>query len=240
MSLVLYNTNYSTSGYVVPDWGTCTDEELTTALQKHYVGEIDLHDHWKIEDEIVRPLTLSMGESIELVLMHPTYPLADGGTAAYAIGMKDCLNTTYPMFDKGVGPGWDGSSLRAQLNSMIYNQISESFRQNLKLMNIWTANRNGQSDTVGVYSQDYLALPAEKEIFGSNSIADSSIESQLFQFEWYKTAANRIKKVNGSNEDWWVRSRASSYDSSCRVDTSGTAHLGNGELAYGVSFFCAI
>lgn len=241
MSLVLYNTNYSASGYVVPDWGTCTDEELTTALQKHYAGEIDLHDHWKIEDEIVRPLILSTEESIELVLMHPTYPLADGSTAAFVVGMKDCLNSMQQMNSLATNAGgWNGCVMRSWLYSTIYNQIPESFRQNLKLMNVWTANGGNQSGTVGVYSQDYLALPAEREVFGNNTYGDSSIESQLAQFQWY-ASGNRIKKVNGSNDWWWERSpRSNSSSSFCVVSSSGGVDDDLGSGLDGVSFFCAI
>ena len=241
MSLVLYNTNYSAPGYVVPDWGTCTDEELTTALQKHYAGEIDLHNHWKIEDEIVRPLTLSTEESIELVLMHPTYPLADGSTAAFAVGMKDCLNSAQRM---GLSPtnagGWNGCVMRTGLNSTIYNQIPKCFRQNLKLMNVWTANGGNQSGTVGVYSQDYLALPAEREVFGSNTWADPTIESQLTQFQWY-VSGNRTKKVNGSNDWWWQRSPDLNYNYCfCAVDSDGGTGSNTAFYPHGVSFFCAI
>ena len=241
MSLVLYNTNYSTPGYIVPDWGTCTDEELTIALQKHYAGEIDLHDHWKIEDEIVRPLTLSTGEQIELVLMHPSYPLANGSTAAFVVGMKDCLNATHQMnLSNTNAGGWDGCSMRSWLNGTVYNQIPESFRQNLKLMNVWTANGGGQLGTTGVYSQDYLALPTEREVFGSNTWANSTIESQLTVFQYY-SSGNRIKEVNGSNSWWWERSPLSNGTNYfCCVGPDGSADGNLINYSYGVSFICAI
>lgn len=467
MSLILYNTVYTSQEYVVPDWGSCTDAELATALEKHYAGEIDLHEHWKIEDGIVRPVTLTTGEQIELVLMHPTYPLAgqkvdtpvgnlsvgsviqlnenglpvdyiivhqgnpdpemydascngtwvvrkdileiqawdgsnndyknsdvhaylngtvlnnfdadikeailtvkipyqngtgsggsvasgsnglscklfllsgfevgftksdssyfpvdgarlayftdaskriaylngatgywwlrspnsdstvdvfvvfsggdwvswrygnslgvrpalvlpsslsvsdDGSvktnqppsappTCAFVVGMKDCLNTTHAMNSSNTNAGgWNKCAMRSWLNSKIYNQIPESFRQNLKLMNVWTANGGNQSGTTGVYSQNYLALPAEREVFGSNSyFADSSIESQLFQFDWYKTSGNRIKKVNGSNDWWWERSpRRSNTSGFCGVGSGGGADISDATISFGVSFFCAI
>lgn len=241
MSLILYNTNYSTPGYVVPDWGSCTDEELTIALQKHYAGEIDLHEHWKIEDFIARPLTLSTGEQIELMLMHPSYPLADGSTAAFVVGMKDCLNATHVMNSSYTNAGgWNGCAMRSWLNSTIYNQIPESFRQNLKLMNVWTANGGSQSGTTGVYSQDYLALPAEREVFGSNSYAGSSIESQLTIFQYY-ASGNRVKKVNGSNGYWWERSPDRNGTSGfCGVGSDGSAGGTNASISDGVSFFGAI
>lgn len=242
MSLVLYNIVYSEPGYVVPDWGSCTDEELAVALEKHYAGEIDLHEHWKVEDEIARPLTLTTGEQIELVLMHPTYPLVDGGTAAFVVGMKDCLNGYFGMNSSSTNAGgWNGCARRSRLNSTIYNQIPESFRQNLKLMNVWTASGGSQAGTEGVYSIDYLALPAEKEVFGSNTRADSSIESQLFQFEWYKTSSNRIKKVYGSNDWWWERSpyRSDTY-AFCAVYSDGSADYTLADSSGGVSFFGCI
>ena len=164
-------------------------------------------------------------------------------TCAFVVGMKDCLNTTYVMNSSYTNAGgWNGCATRSWLNSTVYNQIPESFRQNLKLMNVWTANGGSQSGTVGVYSQDYLALPAEREVFGNNIYGDSSIESQLFQFDWYKTTANRIKEVAGDSYDfWWERSPDQSYTNAfCLVNSSGSA-LSNGAFnSYGVSFFCAI
>lgn len=242
MSLILYNTVYTAQEYVVPDWGSCTDAELATALEKHYAGEIDLHEHWKIEDGIVRPVTLTTGEQIELVLMHPTYPLADGGTAAFVVGMKDCLDGTSLMNDRGSNSGgWDKCTMRTWLNDTVYNWMSESFRQNLRLMNVLTAGGGGGSGTLEVESQDYLALPAEREVFGSNWYADSDIESLLFQFDWYKTASNRIKQQDGSAILWCERSPSTgTRDDFCAVDESGTTYTTPADIGGGVSFFCAI
>lgn len=241
MSLVLYNIVYSEPGYVVPDWGSCTDEELATALEKHYAGEIDLHEHWKIEDGVARPLTLTTGEQIELVLMHPTYPLVDGGTAAFVVGMKDCMDEIHAMDSSGTNSGgWNGCEMRTYLNSTVYSSIPKSFRSVLKTMSVWTASAGG-SGSMETESQDYLALPAEREVFGSNSLADSSIESLLFQFEWYKTSSNRIKKVNGSNNWWWERSPRQNRESDfCSVDIYGDTSSDPANASKGVSFFCCI
>lgn len=462
MSLILYNTVYTTQEYVVPSWGGATDEELAVALQKHYAGEVDLNEHWNIDDE--RTVELTTGESIQMVLMHKgQYPIVgekvdtpvgnlsvgsviqlnengspvdymvvhqgnpdpemydascdgtwvlrkdilekrawsssdndydssdihpylngtflnlldndtknaikqvkipfwksnyvpeksrgvpsgenglsckifllsgyevgftlsdnsnlpvdgaklsyfDSGTSdsannkrianynggatdwwlrssytndsdtvfyvnsggvldlwvyddaygvrpalildstftvkieptcAFVVGMKDCLNATHQMNSSYTNAGgWNGCEMRTWLNDTVYNRIPGSFRQLFKKMNVWTANGGSQSSTIGVYSEDYLALPAEKEVFGNNTYADESIEPRLFQFDWYKTSSNRIKQVSGRNTYWWERSTysGSSY-SFCCVTYSGTASNDEPMSSRGVSFFCAI
>ena len=224
---------------IVP-WSTGTDEQIAAMLEAHYAGQIDIHTLWEIGQE--REIELTTGEKIQLALMHPTYPLADGSTAAFVVGMKDSLNNTHAMNSSSTNAGgWNACAMRSWLNSTIYNQIPESFRQNLKLMNVWTANGGSQSGTTGVYSQNYLALPAEREVFGRNSHADSSIESQLFQFDWYKTSGNRIKKINGSNDYWWGRSpNRSGTGSFCVVNSNGYVISSGANYSNGVSFFCCI
>lgn len=461
MSLVLYNTVYTAQEYVVPDWGSCTDAELAIALEKHYAGEINLHDHWNIGDE--RTVELTTGETIQMILMHKgQYPIVgekidtpeddlpvgtviqlnengspvdyivvhqgnpgpnmydascdgmwvlrkdileerawdsddndyknsdihsylngtflnlfdndtknaikqvkipyyndigaegsvasgpnslsckifllsgyevgfsvsdnlplprDGAklsyfnsgadsaannkrianyngsasdwwlrssdtsspyyvgnvsssgsldvwdsfddygvrpafildtaktnpmdlTCAFVVGMKDCLNETYVMNDSNSNAsGWEACDMRTYLNSTVYAYLPDSFKQLLKQVNVWTADGGIPSGTMGVYSQDYLALPAEKEIYGNNHYADRLIELGLFQFDWYKTASNRIKLWKGEATEWWGRSPVSSitsWNTFCAVDNSGGA-TNTASIAHsGVSFFCAI
>lgn len=170
------------------------------------------------------------------------YPLADGGTANFVVGMKNCLNETHAMNSSNTNAGgWNGCEMRTWLNNTVYNSIPESFRSVLKAMNVWTANGGNQAGSVGIYSEDYLALPAEKEVFGSNTYGSATIESQLFQFDWYKTASNRIKQISGSNEYWWERSHWSGGPGYfCFVVTSGSANWTGASNSYGVSFFGCI
>lgn len=168
------------------------------------------------------------------------YPLADGGTANFVVGMKQCLNNAHAMNGGETNTGgWNSCGMRTWLNNTVYNSIPESFRAVLKAMNVWTAN--GGSGAVGIYSEDYLTLPAEKEIFGRNDYANSSIESQLFQFQWYKTAANRIKKMNNNNKVWWARSPVSNLTNSFNaILADGTTNFNYANDPIGVSFFCCI
>ena len=174
-------------------------------------------------------------------ILNPSTTVKTYPTCAFVVGAKDCL-TTYTMNTSSTNAGgWNGCEMRTWLNDTVYNRIPGSFRQIFKKMNVWTANGGSQSSTIGVYSEDYLALPAEKEVFGSNTYADESIESRLFQFDWYETSSNRIKKVNGSNDWWWGRSPYSSNEGYfCGVSSSGGAYRGSAHTLNGVSFICAI
>jgi len=57
---VASSTNYNaTTKYIsvtadyssIPTWANATDAEIATLLNKHYAGEIDLHDYWNVGDE---------------------------------------------------------------------------------------------------------------------------------------------------------------------------------------------
>lgn len=156
--------------------------------------------------------------------------------------MKDCLNEIHAMnpSDTNAG-GWNGCEIRTWLNNTVYNQLPDSIKQILKLMNVWTANGGNQAGTTGVYSEDYLALPAEREVFGSNTSADSTVEAQLIQLEWYKTAGNRIKKVNGGNS-WWNERSPNCYSPYyvCGVTSSGSGNYDRANISRGVSFIGCI
>lgn len=183
-----------------------------------------------------------------LVLMHEgQYPLAGGGTANFVVGLKDCLTPAHAMNSARTNAGgWNGTELRTELNTNVYNQLPEPIRKVLKKMNVYTANGGSQAGTVGVYSEDYLALAAEKEVFNENKHADSTIESQLFQLTWYKTKANRIKQSEGNEytkNTWFERSPGSKADSTFGiVYEDGTYGMlpGSAEDSYGISFICCI
>jgi hypothetical protein len=79
----------------------------------------------------------------------------------------------------------------------------------------------GNQSTVINTDVDWFALPSEIEIFGSTTYSASG---EGAQFTWYETAANRIKKVNGSAYDWWERSPyTSNTPYFCLVSSVGSA-----------------
>ena len=90
------------------------------------------------------------------------------------------------------------------------------------------------------YSDHYMFLPAEKEVFGTRSGSIAAEANALTQFAYYKNGGSKIKRLSGSARWWWLRSVY--YDSSytfCRVDSSGYANGGSASAPGGAApCFC--
>ena len=57
-----------------------------------------------------------------------------------------------------------------------------------------------------LYSDDYLFLPAVKEVFGIASWSITAEANALTQFAYYKNGGSKIKNLSGSADWWWLRS----------------------------------
>ena len=69
-----------------------------------------------------------------------------------------------------------------------------------------------------LYSDDYLFLPAEKEVFGTRTESIAVEANALTQFAYYKNGGSKIKKVSGKAWWWWLRSAKHDRDDSfCAV-----------------------
>lgn len=213
-------------------WADGTDEEIVKMVNAADKGLINLADYWSVGDE--RQVTLSRigatdkepffaQQTVTFVLMN-----AGGKTLAnvtpsgrsecsFIVGMKNGLAEKRQM--DYTSKIWDSCERRTWCNSLFRNAIPASIRGIFKQhLNITADGPNSTTVT----STDYFALPAEKEVFGSNTYANSTAEASLTQFEYYATEANRIKKVGdgGSAYNWWERSTHLSYGF-CRVLPDG-------------------
>lgn len=211
-------------------------------------GVIDLTDYWSVGD--TRTVQLSAmaatgvdeshdAQAVELVLMHAggydlnTAVASGRNKCSFVVGIKDCLAAGGSMTSTGNNSGsWDGSTRRAWCNNVFKNAIPSTLLPIFKQFKTITAETyNGTTNKISV---DWFALPAAKEIFGGTASSAGSATSNsnltefnaLFQFDWYKTAANRIKKL-GMTDDiafWWERSPyyADSFNF-CSVNPYGNA-----------------
>lgn len=190
--------------YMIPSWSTGTDAEIVEALQKHYAGEIDLHDYWNVGDERQIELSAATGmstQTITMVIMNKGGKiLSDGITeCAFIVGQKNCLQSKVNMdTNQDYTGGWDGCTRRTWCNSDYKNSFPSTIIGIFKQYKNITANGTG---SIVVTSDDYFAPPAEKEVFGTNYNASFDAEQSLSQFEFYQTQTNRIKNIG-----WWVRS----------------------------------
>lgn len=253
---------YYEKPYVPPTWADGTDEEIAEALQKHYAGEIDLHNvaGWEIGSERTVHLNAmaatGVGEGhveqdVTMVLMNAggktlTTPIGSVTECAFVVGQKNMLanGTTREggymnSSDTNTG-GWNQCARRAWCNEVYKAALPSTFVGILKQHQNITAAGTGSTTTT---SSDYVALPAETEVFGSVTYANSTAEASLTQFKYYETASNRIKYQgnSGSAIDWWERSplTSSSY-SFCRVSSGGAASNSfYASSTYGFApFFC--
>lgn len=242
--------------YDTVTWASGTDEQIVAMVADADAGLINLADYWTVGDE--RQVTLSamdatgVGEShvqqtVTLVLMNAggktlANPTASGRTeCSFIVGMKNGLAEKGYMNSSNINSGgWEACARRTWCNNVFRNAIPESLRDIFKRHLNVTANGSSSTTTE---STDYFALPAEKEVFGSVTHANSTAESSLTQFEYYNTTANRIKKSgdSGSAYNWWERSPRYDYSSSfCYVYSDGSANATSASSAYLLSPFGVI
>ena len=238
-------------------WANGTDEEIVAMVEAADQGVINLSDYWAVGD--IRTVQLSamsatgVGEShaaqqVDLVLMHAggydlNAAVASGRTkCSFVVGLKDSLAEAGYMNSSNTNSGsWNGSARRTWCNNVFRNAIPSTLRAIFKQFKTVTAQTyNGSTNQTSV---DYFALPAEREIFDARNYCNQTEYNALFQFDYYKTASNRVKKLGktGSARYWWERSpRYSNSTYFCRVGSDGTADFGGASSGYGLAPFGCI
>ena len=207
-----FTTRQAISIFTLYSWATGTDEQVAEMLQKHYAGEINLHDHWKVGDTRTINISAVAGDrwngsqsaqSIQFVLTEKGgKTLSDGTTTcAFQVDSKNCLTSAGPMSG---GTRWGSCKRRDWLNTNFVNAFPSSIKGIFKEFTCETAEQNGTMYT----TDDYFAIRSEYEIFGTRHYSKANEGTPI---SWYKTEANRYKTLNGSGSIYWERSV---YDSS--------------------------
>ena len=251
-----YNVQLPSLILTIVPWSTGTDEEIAAMVAALDAGTLTIaQTGWQVGDE--RTVSLSamaatgVGEThaaqtATLVLMDSqhfdlTTATAGGDTKDhFVVGLKDSLNEKGYMNSSGTNRGsWDGSARRTWCNNVFRDALPAAIKGCFKQFKCVTAETyNGSTNKI---SNDYFALFAEKEIFGSRSYSNETEAGALSQVAYYATAANRVKKVSGSASFWWGRSPYSS-DSSvfCGVNSNGVANYYSASYAGGLAPFGCI
>lgn len=246
-------------------WANGTDEQIVAMVQAADRGEINLSDYWAVGD--TRTVHLSamaatgVGEThaeqdVELVLMHAgEYKLNSAvssgrDTCSFVVGMKDALAETGYMNSTDTNTGsWDGCARRAWCNDVFKGAIPSILLPIFKQFKTITAETyNGTTLKTSV---DWFALAAAKEIFGgtassaglATSYSNLTEFNALFQLDWYKTAANRIKKLGKGGSATYAWERSPYYNGSdyfCYVRSGGSATSHYAGNSYALSPFGCI
>ncbi len=232
--------------YIIPSWSTGTDAEIVEALQKHYAGEIDLHqaEGWEIGAE--RTITLSgindgVDETIVMVLMNKggkTLNTSINGhtECAFIVGQKDLLS-----FVKRIDPNnssmtkWDNCELRTWCNSDYKNSFPSTivniFKQHINTTGI---SANATADSI-----DYFGIPAEKEL-GTISTSYPSEYNLLTAFEYYNSTTKRKKKKGDNYYYYWTRSQKYGSSDYIYIGVDGSASSRNPTSNAGLAPFGVI
>ena len=170
---------------------------------------------------------------------HDTLTTADGSRtkASITFQLVDCLNTTYSMNGSNTNSGgWNGSTMRTSTMATLLNQLPAALKNVLKSVNKLSGTGGGSTSGTQT-THDKLFLLSEVEIFGTTT---HSVPGEGTQYAYYKAGNSKVKKVNGSADDWWGRSPYSGGGSTfCGVSNSGGANSYYASDSRGVSFgFC--
>lgn len=241
-------------------WANGTDAEIAGMIAAADAGQINLTDYWAPGDE--RTVNLSaMGTSgiynaqaaqtVKITLTDKTCtgftlatPTASGRTVpSFMVEIKNCLAGPGKMNSTDTnGNGWSGCDVRPWCNNTFRMAIPASLRGIFKQFK-WKQGKGGGATSGLIETTDYFGLPPEKVIFGSRTYSQSDEAALYDQWEWYKTASNRIKKLGetGSAYDWWECSpRSGSSNHFCSVHNRGVADYNLAGHLYGLALFGCI
>ena len=241
-------------------WAAGTDAEICEMIAAADRGEIKLSDYWSAGDK--RTVQLSamaatgVGEthaaqSVTFVLKDATckgLTLATATTGGktkpdFIVGMENCLKEAGYMNSSNTNTnGWSGTSRRPWCNNTFRMAIPETLRGIFKQFK-WKQGTGGGASSGLIETTDYFGLPPAKAVFGSASYSFSDEAALYEQWEWYKTSANRIKKLGdtGSAYSWW---ECSPYSGNslyfCNVNSGGIASSNSASNTDGLAPFGCI
>ena len=155
-------------------------------------------------------------------------------TAGLTFGMVDCVGK-YPMNSTSTNSGGWGTCL---MRTSTMPTLQSGMPATLAEVKVPYVDYNNQSTIL--YSDDYLFLPAEKEVFGTRTYSIAVEANALTQFAYYKSGSSKIKSLSGSAVWWWLRSvRYNSSYHFCVVNLSGNAYPTDASSHYGAApCFC--
>lgn len=137
--------------------------------------------------------------------------------------------------------GWTGSYMKKTLMPAFKSACSAALQAVIKPVTIYSDNVGGGSNTASnvTASSEEFYLPAEFEVQGALSYANSAEQNYQTQLAYYKAGNSKVKhKHNATGTTAIVWCRSADYGGStdfCRVETSGDAFSGSANYSRGVA-----
>lgn len=238
----------------IVSWAEGTAAQIKAMLDAEKAGKINTADYWNVGDKRtfhlsaiaaysvngVEIIGAQSAQDIEIALAHKgLYKDVNNATVRWIVSFVDCLNQQGKMNGTNTNSGsWDGSAIRTYLNDYVFPAMSAEDKAIFTQFKTVTANPyNG---TVLETSNDYLALCAEKEIFGEQHYGNITEANALTQFDYYKAIESHTKYANGNLCYWWQRSPCKDYDSAFCLANVGNASFNPAGQNQGISPFGCI
>ena len=121
-------------------------------------------------------------------------------TAGLTFGMVDCVGSYQMNSTNTNSGGWGQCLMRTSTMPILQRGMPGTLAQ----VKVPYVDYDNQS--VVLYSDDYLFLPAVKEVFGISGYSPKAEANALTQFAYYKNGGSKIKNFSGSAVWWWLRS----------------------------------
>ena len=214
-------------------WADGSWEDIGAMIEAHYAGDINITDYWSNGDtKRVQLNAISAGTTgesqsaqyIDLTIIDSAHDdlvtSVNGVTkAALTIQSKFCLGTTGYMYSAYNSPSyslWKDSPREKWCNNEFKNALPAGLVSLIKKVSKVTY-RYGYTGTYASYrgsttTQDDVFFLSEMEVFGTQAMGSESDWGRGddgTQYEYYKTASNRIKYlgIDGTSANvWWLRS----------------------------------
>ena len=159
-----------------------------------------------------------------------------GGNNTYAgltLGTVDCCGEYLMDNTSTSGSGWGKCKMRTSYMETLKAGMPSTMAQ------IRIPYCQSTGDTV-FYSDDYMFLPATKEVFGTQGLAPVGEASALTQYAYYKNGGSKVKhNPSGNAAWWWLRSHRAGFSSYCVVRDYGKEDSSSATSFYGAApCFC--
>lgn len=189
-----------------------------------------------------KDIVLYTGERVKAVILGFNHDvLSQNGramnkTAGITFGLKDLLDGEYEMNENAVNAGgWEKSKMRNVFMPRFLSLLPAELRDVIKPVVKLTGTGGGSDDVTS--TDDKLFLFSQAEVYGDDTY---TAYGEGERYEYFKDAANRVKRRGGSAYSWWLRSPYLGYSTSFwHVFSSGDVYGYSASHSLGVSFgFC--
>lgn len=196
--------------------------------------------HFKIGD--TKDIVLYTGERVKAVILGFNHDvLSENGraadrTAGITFGLKDLFDGEYEMNENTTNAGgWKKSKMRNVYMPRFLSLLPAELRDAIKLVVKLTGTGGGSDDVTS--TDDKLFLLSQAEVCGDGTY---TVDREGEQYEYFKDAANRVKRRGGSAHIWWLRSPHVSNSTNFRyIGSAGSVGISYARITRGVSFgFC--